>query len=137
MLSQTSTTNQNLPCFRHLSPPGLCREDIRNSECSSRDQGWSHSGPHFVLGLTVSDVFPVRCLISKMSSTAPPPQSHKPGILNPKQRSQKQGAGTQQISLLILLQLLTFTMGFSLCPPSFNSSNREKNEKNDFFFKWS
>lgn len=92
------------------------------------------AGPHFVLGLTVSNVFPVRCLISKLAS-AVLSQSHKPGILNPKQRSQKWGAGTQKISLLILLQSVTFTTGFSLCPPSFNSSNREKNEKNDFFFK--
>lgn len=96
------------------------------------------AGPHFVLGLglTVSNVFPVRRLISKLASTALS-QSHKPGILNPKQRSQTWGARTQKISFLILLQLVTFTMGFSLCPASFSSSNREKNEKNDFFFKWS
>lgn len=89
------------------------------------------------LSLTLSNVFPTRCLISEKASAAPS-QSNMPGILNTKQTSQRKGTGTQQVSSLILLQLVTFTTSLSFCPPSLNSSNREKNEtKNDFFFKWS
>lgn len=130
-LSQTSATNPSTPCSRHRFPSG-CAGKTRNWECSSGDRGWSQSGPRLALGLTLSNVFPVSCLISGMASTPPP--RNMPGIVNTEQRSPRQGARTQQIGFTDSLMISHIHNGpLSLCPPSSNSSNREKIRRMTFF----